>query len=53
MVMGIYPWEDVDSIKSGYKISVDMETQFHGIIKNKSELKRVLKQLNLIEDEKV
>ncbi len=48
MIIGIYPWEDVNGEPNEYKISVDMNTNFHGIIKNKSELKRLLKQLNIL-----
>lgn len=47
MIIGIYPWEDVGGKPNEYKISVDANTNFHGTIKNKSELKRLLKQLNI------
>ncbi len=50
MIIGIYPWEDVNGKPNEYKISVDTETVFHGVIKNKSELKRLLKQLNILDD---
>lgn len=47
MIIGIYPWEDINDKPNEYKISVDMNIVFHGIIKNKSELKKLLKQLNI------
>lgn len=40
---GLYPWEDINE----YKITIEMDTVFLGIIKNKSELIKLLKQLNI------
>ena len=47
MIIGIYPWSDINGKDHEYKISIDMNTIFHGIIKNKSELQRLLSQLNI------
>ena len=40
---GLYPWEDTNE----YKITIEMNTVFLGIIKNKSELIKLLKQLKI------
>ena len=42
---GIYPWES-----NKIHIIKDMKTLFEGIIKNKSELKKLLIQLSILED---
>lgn len=41
---GLYPWEN-----NRIHIIKDMKTLFNGVIKNKSELKKLLKQLNINE----
>jgi len=44
---GLYPWEWDKGIKNQYKIILNGKTLYRGIIKNISELKVLLKQLNL------
>jgi|AntRauTorckE5430_2_1112549.scaffolds.fasta_scaffold00956_1 hypothetical protein len=45
---GLYPWEWDKGIKNQYKIILNGETLYRGIIKNISELKVLLKQLNVL-----
>lgn len=42
-LVGLYPWEKPNE----YKITIELNDVFLGIIKNKSELKRLLKQLGI------
>ena len=42
-IFGLYPWEKPNE----YKITIENNTVFLGIIKNKSELKKLLKQLDI------
>ena len=44
---GIYPWEWEKGIKNAYKITIENDDVFIGIIKSKSELKRLLIQLGI------
>jgi hypothetical protein len=48
-IYGLYPWEWDKGIQNQYKIILNGDTLFLGIIKNKSELKVLLKQLNIDE----
>jgi hypothetical protein len=48
-IYGLYPWEWNKGIQNQYKIILNGDTLFLGIIKNKSELKVLLKQLNIHE----
>ena len=48
-IYGLYPWEWNKGIQNQYKIILNDDTLFLGIIKNKSELKVLLKQLNIHE----
>ena len=45
---GLYPWEWDKGIENQYKIILNGETLYRGIIKNISELKVLLKQLNVL-----
>lgn len=47
--IGLYPWTSLTGIKHQFKIVMDGNQVFHGIIKNKSELKKLLKQLNILD----
>lgn len=49
--IGLYPWASLTGIKHQYKIVRDGNQVFHGVIKNKSELKKLLKQLNILDGE--
>jgi len=44
---GLYPWEWDKGIKNLYKITLNRETLYRGVIKNISELKVLLKQLDV------
>jgi hypothetical protein len=48
-IYGLYPWEWNKGIQNQYKVILNGDTLFLGIIKNKSELKVLLKQLNIHE----
>jgi hypothetical protein len=43
-LFGIYPWEK----ENEYKICIETKTVFLGVINNKSELKRILRQTGIL-----
>lgn len=48
-IFSLYPWEFDRGVKNQYKIIKGIkEDLFFGIIKNKSELKNILKQINVL-----
>lgn len=49
-LFGLYPFRFDTGNNNSYKITKDNETLFHGIIKNKSELKKLLIQLEIINE---
>lgn len=48
---GLYPFEFESKIPHTYKISKDRKDLFYGTIKNKSELIKLMKQLNIKNNE--